>query len=183
MTQEVATPPERENTVGTHDDHGPELNVPHPELPVADPGVEEHIPRLSDVDEAAANRAERQVVTMFGLVPVMAVLFNGLTTIAGFGSLMVAHHRGIFGLGLLLTIGACAALLASLVVLPVLIELFGRVQPVPAQQRRTTCEKLEEQLSLLRPRVSAPMARQKLQSHNSHVCAAPLCARGPNTGL
>jgi hopanoid biosynthesis associated RND transporter like protein HpnN len=57
---------------------------------------------------------------------VMAVILNGLTTIVGFGSLMVASHQGIFGLGLLLTIGASASLAASLVVLPVLIRLFGR---------------------------------------------------------
>lgn len=56
----------------------------------------------------------------------MAVILNGLTTIVGFGSLMVASHQGIFGLGLLLTIGASASLAASLVVLPVLIRLFGR---------------------------------------------------------
>ncbi len=30
---------------------------------------------------------------------VMAVLIDGLTTIVGFGSLMIADHRGIFGLG------------------------------------------------------------------------------------
>src|SRR5207237_1231642 len=35
----------------------------------------------------------------------MAVLVSGLTTIVGFGSLMIADHRGIFGLGLLLTLG------------------------------------------------------------------------------
>ncbi len=55
---------------------------------------------------------------------VMGVLLNGLTTIAGFGSLMVAKHQGIFGLGLLLTIGASASLVASLLVLPVLLQLF-----------------------------------------------------------
>src|SRR5207244_786645 len=33
-----------------------------------------------------------------------AVLVNGLTTVVGFGSLMIAAHRGIFGLGLLLTL-------------------------------------------------------------------------------
>jgi hypothetical protein len=49
---------------------------------------------------------------------VLAILLNGLTTIAGFGSLMVAHHHGIFGLGLLLTIGAATTLVAALVVLP-----------------------------------------------------------------
>ncbi|MBI4240770.1 MAG: MMPL family transporter [Candidatus Rokubacteria bacterium] len=56
---------------------------------------------------------------------VMAVVLNGLTTIAGFGSLLVAHHQGIWSLGLLLTIGACTGLAASLIVLPVLIRLFG----------------------------------------------------------
>jgi predicted RND superfamily exporter protein len=57
---------------------------------------------------------------------VLAVLLNGLTTITGFGSLMVAHHRGIFGLGLLLTIGAAASLVAALVVLPAAVELIAR---------------------------------------------------------
>ena len=37
---------------------------------------------------------------------VMAVALNGVTTMVGFGSLMVASHQGIFGLGLLLTIGS-----------------------------------------------------------------------------
>ena len=55
----------------------------------------------------------------------MAVTFNGLTTISGFGSLMVAHHQGIWSLGLLLTCGSLASLIAALVVLPVLMRLFG----------------------------------------------------------
>jgi hypothetical protein len=37
----------------------------------------------------------------------------------------VADHRGIFGLGLLLTIGATCALVASLVVLPVLLRVVA----------------------------------------------------------
>jgi predicted RND superfamily exporter protein len=36
---------------------------------------------------------------------------------------MIAHHRGIFGLGLLLTLGTVTSLIASLVVLPVLLRL------------------------------------------------------------
>jgi hypothetical protein len=55
---------------------------------------------------------------------VMAVALNGVTTIVGFGSLMIAHHQGIFGLGLLLTIGSACALVASLVVLPVFLRLL-----------------------------------------------------------
>jgi hopanoid biosynthesis associated RND transporter like protein HpnN len=57
---------------------------------------------------------------------VMAVALNGLTTMVGFGSLMIADHQGIFGLGLLLTIGAASGLLASLVVLPVILRIVGR---------------------------------------------------------
>jgi hopanoid biosynthesis associated RND transporter like protein HpnN len=56
---------------------------------------------------------------------VAGVLLNGFTTIAGFASLMVARHQGIFGLGLLLTIGAGVSLVGALAVLPVLIEMFG----------------------------------------------------------
>ena len=48
---------------------------------------------------------------------------------AGFASLLVARHQGIFGLGLLLTIGSAVSLVASLAVLPVLIELYGAEPP------------------------------------------------------
>jgi hypothetical protein len=57
------------------------------------------------------------------------VVLNGLTTMAGFGSLMVARHQGIFGLGLLLTIGTAAALASSLVLLPALLSLLDRGAP------------------------------------------------------
>ncbi len=43
--------------------------------PVPNPGIEEHVERWSDVDSAAANRAYRQVVTLFGLVPLFAIAF------------------------------------------------------------------------------------------------------------
>jgi uncharacterized protein len=61
----------------------------------------------------------------------MAVLVNGLTTIVGFGSLMIADHRGIFGLGLLLTLATITSLIAALVVLPVLLRM------VPARPAST----------------------------------------------
>jgi predicted RND superfamily exporter protein len=66
---------------------------------------------------------------------VMAVLFNGLTTIAGFGSLLVADHRGVWSLGLLLVIGSAATLTASLVVLPTLLHLAGEPLRVPAERQ------------------------------------------------
>jgi len=61
---------------------------------------------------------------------VLGVVFNGLTTLAGFGSLLVAHHRGMWSLGLLLVIGSAMTLTASLVVLPTLVRL-GERRPAP----------------------------------------------------
>lgn len=45
-----------------------------PDHPVDDPGLGEHVERYTDVDEAAGNRAYRQVVGMFALVPLLAVI-------------------------------------------------------------------------------------------------------------
>jgi predicted RND superfamily exporter protein len=61
----------------------------------------------------------------------MGVLVSGLTTITGFGTLMMARHQGIYGLGLLLTLGSVTSLIAALVVLPVLLRLWHRPVPPP----------------------------------------------------
>ena len=67
---------------------------------------------------------------------IMAVLVNGLTTVVGYGSLMLAAHRGIYGLGLLLTLGTSASLVAALIVLPVLLRVFGgKPQTSPRELR------------------------------------------------
>ena len=64
----------------------------------------------------------------------MAVLVSGLTTIVGFGSLMIADHRGIFGLGLLLTLGTITSLTAALIVLPVLLRMVPVRTPSPTDR-------------------------------------------------
>src|SRR2546428_621854 len=55
-----------------------------------------------------------------------AVFLSGLTTVVGFGSLLVADHRGIWSLGLLLSPGSWTGLPAATVVLPALLRQFGR---------------------------------------------------------
>jgi len=55
-----------------------------------------------------------------------AVLVSGLTTIAGFGSLMVAKHRGIASLGLVMAIGVAACMIVALTFLPALLTLLLR---------------------------------------------------------
>ena len=76
---------------------------------------------------------------------VMAVALNGIMTMVGFGSLMIAQHRGIFGLGLLLTLGSFCGVVASLVVLPVILRLITRPVASPAgtaggQPRRSSSD-------------------------------------------
>ena len=86
-------------------------------FPVPDPGEPEHLPRLTDIDEAAANRATRQVATMFGLVPILALIFVVCyfavpkDAVVDFGPLHTPAQHVIFGLTLglaLLLIGTGA---------------------------------------------------------------------------
>jgi hypothetical protein len=53
-----------------------------------------------------------------------AVLASGLTTLVGFGSLLVAQHAGIFSLGLLLTLAIGCNLAAGFIVLPLVFHLW-----------------------------------------------------------
>jgi hopanoid biosynthesis associated RND transporter like protein HpnN len=55
-----------------------------------------------------------------------AVVFSAATTIASFGSLAFASHRGMASLGQLLTVGVSFTVLCNVVVLPALIELRER---------------------------------------------------------
>jgi predicted RND superfamily exporter protein len=53
-----------------------------------------------------------------------AVLVSGLTTITGFGSLVLAKHRGIESLGWVMSIGVAACMLAGLTFLPAILTLM-----------------------------------------------------------
>jgi predicted RND superfamily exporter protein len=55
-----------------------------------------------------------------------AVVLSSLTTIVGFGALLIAHHRGLRSLGLAMTLGMTACMLASLVILPAMLALLER---------------------------------------------------------
>jgi uncharacterized protein len=55
-----------------------------------------------------------------------AVALSAVTTMLGFAALMVANHRGIFSLGLVMVIGLAAVLTAGLLVLPALLAVLPR---------------------------------------------------------
>ncbi len=57
-----------------------------------------------------------------------AILIASLTTMIGFGSLALASHRGMSGLGIILLLGVGCCLITSTVVLPNLLVATGRVR-------------------------------------------------------
>jgi uncharacterized membrane protein YdfJ with MMPL/SSD domain len=54
-----------------------------------------------------------------------AITLAALTTMVGFGSLMISNHRGIYSLGLLVALGVGSVLIASLTTLPSLLAILG----------------------------------------------------------
>ena len=49
-----------------------------------------------------------------------------MTTALGFGTLMVARHKGLAGLGLVLTLGVLGCMVAALVLLPAALRLMSK---------------------------------------------------------
>ncbi len=64
--------------------------------------------------------------SVFGKSTGRAVVLSGLTTVVGFGSLMIGKHQGIFTLGLVMSVGVLACLIAALLLLPALLEIARR---------------------------------------------------------
>jgi hopanoid biosynthesis associated RND transporter like protein HpnN len=59
-----------------------------------------------------------------------AILVNSTTTMVGFGSMMIAAHRGLYSLGLVLTIGVGTSLLVSIIMVPAILTLITRGRAV-----------------------------------------------------
>ncbi len=65
------------------------------------------------------------------------VLVKALTTMIGFGTLMISSQRGLASLGLILTLGVGCCMAASLVFLPALLHQWDRRKERIAQGRAT----------------------------------------------
>jgi hypothetical protein len=77
------------------------------------------------------------------------VLVDALTTILGFGALMVASHRGLESLGRVLTLGVTTCTLTSLVFLPALLALLpGRAAAPDAADAGEAAEQVDDDLAL-----------------------------------
>ena len=69
---------------------------------------------------------ECQEATFYGKSTGRAVILSALTTTMAFASLLIGAHRGIRSLGLVMTIGVIACLIAALALLPALLEVAHR---------------------------------------------------------
>ncbi len=61
----------------------------------------------------------------------VAVVVDALTTIVGYGAMMIASHQGLQSLGRVLTIGITCCLFTSMVMLPALLTWITRNRPQP----------------------------------------------------
>jgi hopanoid biosynthesis associated RND transporter like protein HpnN len=70
--------------------------------------------------------AEEQHPSVLAKSTGKAVLVSGLTTIAGFGSLLVAKHRGIESLGFVMAVGTTTCMVVGLTFLPALLNILSK---------------------------------------------------------
>jgi len=70
--------------------------------------------------------AEEQNPSIFAKSTGKAVLISALTTVAGFGSLVLAQHQGIRSLGFVMAVGTSTCMIAALVFIPALLNLLTR---------------------------------------------------------
>ena len=77
--------------------------------------------------------AEEQTPNILARSTGKAVLVSGLTAMAGFGSLILAQHRGIHSLGCVMTTGLATCMIAGLTFLPALLNLLIRSRVLTEQ--------------------------------------------------
>ncbi len=95
--------------------------------------------------------AEEQHPAMLARSTGKAVLVSGLTSIAGFGSLILAQHRGIQSLGQVMAIGLSTCMIAGLTFLPALLNLLGHIR-VPQHVKRPSADNARSALGREEPR-------------------------------
>src|SRR5205814_1398795 len=86
-------------------------------------GVDNGVHVLHDYRSRDRRRAYR-----LGPATGRGVLVAGLTTVLGFGTMLIARHEGMASLGLALTIGVSCCMVAALLLLPAALHLRDRAR-------------------------------------------------------
>lgn len=70
--------------------------------------------------------AEEEHPSILALSTGKAIIVSALTTIAGFGSLILAKHQGIASLGFIMGVGTATCMIAALTFLPAVLNLLSK---------------------------------------------------------
>lgn len=88
----------------------------------------------------------------------VAVMVDSLTTLVGYGALMIASHQGLQSLGRVLTIGVTCCLFTSLVMLPAALTWLTRSRPVERDAAQDDApSKPEPEVELVTPTAAKPL--------------------------
>jgi hopanoid biosynthesis associated RND transporter like protein HpnN len=70
------------------------------------------------------------------------ILVAALTTLLGFGTLMISRHQGMSGLGLTLTLGVGICMVAALVVMPAILRVTDQIRQNRSQETKPIVKKV-----------------------------------------
>jgi len=76
-----------------------------------------------------------------------AIVLTSLTSMIGFGSMMVASHRGLYSVGMVLVIGVGSCLLVSLVMLPALLTILSNSEANSIRSRSSKSQKTRQEVA------------------------------------
>lgn len=76
-----------------------------------------------------------------------AIVLTSLTSMIGFGSMMVASHRGLYSVGMVLVIGVGSCLIVSLVTLPALLTVLDRLDSGTGTSKRERSGKSKKEVA------------------------------------
>jgi predicted RND superfamily exporter protein len=96
-------------------------------------GVDDGIHMVTDYRRQIADGKTEYVPSADTLT---GVLLTSLTSVVGFGSLMISQHRGLQSVGELMAIGVGSCMLIALVLLPAVLTLVAKHQPASMEPVR-----------------------------------------------
>lgn len=106
------------------------------------------------------------------------VLFTSLTSIVGFGSLMVSSHMGLKSVGIVLALGVTSCLAVALLLVPPLLVLVAKYQPaslepviVRAPKKKKVKAETEETASTEEAEAPDPEARRSRKERRRQAAA------------
>ena len=76
-----------------------------------------------------------------------AIVLTSLTSMIGFGSMMVASHRGLYSVGMVLVIGVGSCLIVSLVTLPALLTVLDRFDSGASTSKKKRSRKADQEVA------------------------------------